>query len=243
VVVAVVLACAGVANAGISIVAEGEILTGSSWGQKFVVTDIANKNSFDVLGIQVAFAKKGGSPLSFEADSPSLLPLRDIAPTPPTWKVTDVSDGDSVYSAIATGPNKDNSVSFEVWFKGDKPTTEDVTFDFFAAAKKRDEGQQKGQWEWMGWFGLEWKDESWSSKPCEQEPYELDGERGPCHPGCPPAPQVPEPGTLVIWGVGGLCAAGAAAMRRRRKAGPQKRARWSDETRNAIFAVVHARQD
>jgi hypothetical protein len=51
---------------------------------------------------------------------------------------------------------------------------------------------------------------------------------------------IPEPGTLVIWGVGGLCAAGAAAMGRRRKAGPQKRARWSDETRNAILSVLHA---
>jgi hypothetical protein len=49
---------------------------------------------------------------------------------------------------------------------------------------------------------------------------------------------IPEPGTLMIWGVGGLCAAGAAAMGRRRKAAPP-RARWSDETRNAVFSVVH----
>jgi len=55
----------------------------------------------------------------------------------------------------------------------------------------------------------------------------------------PDPPVVPEPGTLVIWGLGGLCAAGAAALRRRKV----KQARWSEETRNAIFAVVHARSE
>ena len=49
---------------------------------------------------------------------------------------------------------------------------------------------------------------------------------------------IPEPGTLAIWGVGGLCAAGAAALSRRRKASRSRPARWSDETRNAIFAVI-----
>ena len=52
------------------------------------------------------------------------------------------------------------------------------------------------------------------------------------------SPVIPEPGTLVIWSVGGLCAAAGAALSRRRKARAARRARWSDETRNAVFAVI-----
>jgi len=56
----------------------------------------------------------------------------------------------------------------------------------------------------------------------------------------PPDPgQVPEPASVVIWGVGGLCAAAAAWRRRKGKQQP----RWSEETRNAIYAVVHARPE
>jgi hypothetical protein len=51
---------------------------------------------------------------------------------------------------------------------------------------------------------------------------------------------IPEPGTLVIWGLGGLCAAAGAALRRRRTQRTATRARWSGETRNAILAVIHA---
>ena len=50
---------------------------------------------------------------------------------------------------------------------------------------------------------------------------------------------VPEPASVVIWGVGGLCAAAAACRRRKGKQQP----RWSEETRSAIFAVVHARPE
>lgn len=56
----------------------------------------------------------------------------------------------------------------------------------------------------------------------------------------PPDPgQVPEPASVVIWGVGGLCAAAAACRRRKGK----QQSRWSEETRNAIYAVVHARPE
>jgi hypothetical protein len=58
----------------------------------------------------------------------------------------------------------------------------------------------------------------------------------------PPPEVVPEPSTLVIWGVGGLCAAAGAALRRRRTARTARRARWSDETRNAVFAVIRGPQ-
>ena len=48
---------------------------------------------------------------------------------------------------------------------------------------------------------------------------------------------VPEPTTLVIWGVGaGL--AGAAALRRRK----QPRGRWSEENRQAIFRVIEGKR-
>jgi hypothetical protein len=53
-------------------------------------------------------------------------------------------------------------------------------------------------------------------------------------------PVIPEPASMAIWAAGGLCAAGAAALRRRRTLRTAtRRARWSEENRNAILAVIH----
>jgi hypothetical protein len=49
---------------------------------------------------------------------------------------------------------------------------------------------------------------------------------------------VPEPATLLIWGLGGLGAAGAMAASRRK----QPRGRWSEENRRAIYDIVEGKR-
>jgi hypothetical protein len=64
---------------------------------------------------------------------------------------------------------------------------------------------------------------------------EPDAPGTPTTPGSPPPPAVPEPTSIAIWGIVSAAAAGAVATRK------QKRGRWSDKNRAAIYQVIGSR--
>jgi hypothetical protein len=226
--VATLVLATGVANA--SIVADGGILTGNSWGQAFTSTDGPHTGTWDFgRKIQVSNPEIWDPNHGNHGDWVNYNKLETLLPVTsiPTAQWTmDTTHSDKLIAKAPSG-FVGTSVSFTVWFSaGDVPPTQDVRFDFLSYGRKHD-----GGWEFdednQVRVTYDASEAAWLFNYEECKPlYVLNQELGEAE------GAVPEPASLIVWSLLGTAGA-AVAIRSRKRRG------WSEENRQAIYGAIN----